>query len=84
MNLRYIVIWGLANNLAAEASLWVIRQTVAEHGTPEILNYEQGSQFTCTEYVNYLKEQGIAISMYGKGRALDKVYIERFWGAINY
>ena len=81
---RYIVGWGLANTLAAEASLGVIRQAVAEHGAPEILNSDQGSQFTSAEYVNYLKEQGIAISMDGKGRALDNIYIERFWRTIKY
>ena len=81
---RYIVGWGLSNTLAAEASLGVIRQAVAEHGAPQILNSDQGSQFTCAEYVNYLKDQGIAISMDGKGRALDNVYIERFWRTIKY
>lgn len=67
---RYIVGWGLSNSLAAEASLRVVRQAVANHGPPEILNCgDQGSQFTCLEYVGYLKEQGIQISMDGKGRA---------------
>lgn len=81
---RYIVGWGLANTLAAEASLGVVRQAIAEHGAPEILNSDQGSQFTCSEYVSYLREQGIAISMDGKGRALDNIYIERFWRTIKY
>ena len=81
---RYIVGWGLANTLAAEASLGVVRQAVAEHGAPEILNSDQGSQFTCSKYVTYLREQGIAISMDGRGRALDNIYIERFWRTIKY
>ena len=81
---RYIVGWGLSNSLAAEASLGVVRQAVADHGPPEILNSDQGSQFTCLEYVSYLKEQGIKISMDGKGRALDNIYIERFWRTIKY
>ena len=51
---------------------------MAEHGAPEILNSYQSSQFTRAEYIDYLKHQGIAISMDGKGRALNNVYIERF------
>jgi len=81
---RYIVGWGLSNSLAAEASLEVVRQAIADHGTPDILNSDQGSQFTCGEYVDYLKEQDIQISMDGKGRALDNIYIERFWRTIKY
>ena len=81
---RYIVGWGLSNSLAAEASLRVVRQAIADHGPPEILNSDQGSQFTCLDYVDYLKEQGIRISMDGKGRALDNIYIERFWRTLKY
>ena len=76
--------WGLSNWLTAEASLGVVRQAVADHGPPDILNSDQGSQFTRLEYVSYLKEQGIQISMDGKGRALDNIYIERFWRTIKY
>ncbi len=81
---RYIVGWGLSNSLDAQASLEVVKQAVATHGVPEILNSDQGSQFTCKEYVGYLKEKKIGISMDGKGRALDNIYIERFWRTIKY
>ena len=82
---RFIVGWSLANTLAAEASLGVIRQAVVEHGAPQILNSDQGCQFTCSpQYVTYLREQDIAISMDGKGRALDNFYIERFCRTIMY
>ena len=81
---RYIVGWGLSNTLAAEASRGVVRQAGAEHGAPEILNSDQGSQFTGAQYIDYLKYQGIAISMDGKGRALDNIYMERFWRTIKY
>jgi len=81
---RYIVGWGLSNTLDAEASLQVLRQAVAEHGEPEIINSDQGSQFTCKEYVDFLKEEQIRISMDGKGRALDNIFIERFWRTIKY
>ena len=78
---RYILGWGLANTLAAEASFGLIRQAMAEHGAPES---EQGSHFTFAAYVTYVRVKGIAISMDGKGRALDNIYIERFWRTIKY
>ncbi len=81
---RFIVGWGLSNTLDAAASLNVVKQAVELHGAPEILNSDQGSQFTCLEYVEYLKVSGIKISMDGKGRALDNIYIERFWRSIKY
>lgn len=81
---RYIVGWGLSNTLDAAASLAVVQEAVATHGRPEILNSDQGSQFTCSEYVDYLKSQDIRISMDGKGRAIDNIYIERFWRTLKY
>jgi len=81
---RYIVGWGLSNTLDAEASLQVLKAAVAEHGKPEIVNSDQGSQFTCQQYVDYLKGASIRISMDGKGRALDNIFIERFWRSIKY
>lgn len=81
---RYIVGWNISNTLAAESVLDVVKQAMAEHGKPEILNSDQGSQFTCSLYIEYLKAQGIRISMDGKGRALDNIYIERFWRTIKY
>lgn len=81
---RYIVGWGISNTLEAAASLQVVKDAVNEYGKPEILNSDQGSQFTCLEYVSFLKKEGIQISMDGKGRALDNIYIERFWRTIKY
>ena len=81
---RYIVGWGLSNTLDAASCLEVLRNAINQHGKPEIINSEQGSQFTCRQYVEYLKTKGIKISMDGKGRALDNIYIERFWRTIKY
>jgi len=81
---RYIVGWGLSNTLEAEASLSVLKQAIREHGKPEIINSDQGSQFTCEQWVTYLKEQKIQISMDGKGRAIDNIFIERFWRTLKY
>lgn len=80
---RMIVGWGLSNTLSNYSVMQVIKEAVKNHGKPEILNSDQGSQFTCKEYVGYLKQQDIKISMDSKGRALDNIYIERFWRTIK-
>ncbi len=81
---RYIVGWGISNTLDAEASLSVMRQAVKEHGKPEIINSDQGSQFTCEDWVEYMRTEDITISMDGKGRAIDNIFIERFWRSLKY
>jgi len=80
---RYIVGWGLSNTLDAENSLSVLGHAIAAYGTPEIVNSDQGSQFTCPGWVEYLERQGITISMDGRGRALDNIWIERFWRTLK-
>lgn len=81
---RAIMAWGLSNTLEAQASLEVVKQAIRTKGKPEILNSDQGSQFTCSQYVDLLKKEKIKISMDDKGRALDNIYIERFWRTIKY
>lgn len=81
---RFIVGWGLSNTLEAESSLNVLKQAIREHGKPEIINSDQGSQFTSELWVEYLKKQLIKISMDGKGRAIDNIFIERFWRSLKY
>jgi putative transposase len=80
---RYIVGWGLSNSLDSENSLEFLRQAIARHGKPEIINSDQGSQFTCENWVEFLKDQEIIISMDGRGRCLDNRLIERFWRTIK-
>lgn len=80
---RYIVGWNLSNTLNAECTLNVLKQAIKDCGKPEIINSDQGWQFTCPLWTEYLKEQGITISMDGRGRALDNIYIERFWRTIK-
>ena len=81
---RYIVGWGISNTLEAEASLAVMKQAVKDYGKPEIINSDQGSQFTCEEWISYLESEKIEISMDGKGRAIDNIFIERFWRLLKY
>jgi len=80
---RYIVGWGLSNSLDAENSLKVLREAISVHGKPDIVNSDQGSQFTCPAWVEYLEQQEITISMDGKGRCLDNIWIERFWRTLK-
>lgn len=81
---RYIVGWGISNTLDADATLSVLKQAIRDHGKPEIINSDQGSQFTCDQWVSYLKEEEIQISMDGKGRAVDNIFIERFFRSLKY
>lgn len=81
---RYVVGWGLSNSLDATYSHQVLTDAISRHGKPEIINSDQGSQFTCRDWIEYLKKESIKISMDGKGRALDDVYIERLWRSVKY
>lgn len=76
---RYIVGFAMSNTLEKTFVIETIRKSIKQYGIPEIMNSDQGSQFTCSEYVELLKEKGIKISMDGKGRALDNQCMERFF-----
>ena len=80
---RYIVGWGLHNSLHVENVIEVLEEAVKQYGVPEIINSEQGSQFTSPFCTNKLSGQGISISMTGRGRASDNIYIERFWRTLK-
>lgn len=80
---RYVVGWVLSNSLDAANCLTVLQKAIADFGKPEIVNSDQGSQFTRKGWTEYLKNQEITISMDGKGRATDNIWIERFWRTIK-
>lgn len=80
---RYIVGWGLHNTLQKENVKEVLEHAIVRHGKPEIINSDQGSQFTCPDWIEFLEKNEIQISMDGKGRALDNIWIERFWRTIK-
>jgi putative transposase len=61
-----------------------MKQAVKEYGKPEIINSDQGSQFTCEDWIEHMKEESILVSMDGKGRAIDNIFIERFWRSVKY
>lgn len=85
---RYIVGWSVSNTMEAEWVCAVVRDAVAVHGKPQIINSDQGSQFTSDQYQKLFKENGpchhVRISMDGKGRAIDNVFIERFWRTLKH
>ena len=81
---RYVVGWDVFNSLDAENSLSVLKSAIARYGKPEIINSDQGSQFTCALWTDYIeKEVEIIISMDGKGRAIDNIFIERLWRTVK-
>lgn len=76
---HYIVGFAISNSLEKAFVLQALNKAIKQHGVPEIINSDQGSQFTCKEYIQFLKDHEIKISMNGKGRALDNQRIERFF-----
>ncbi|NLD47823.1 MAG: IS3 family transposase [Clostridiaceae bacterium] len=82
---RFIVGWSLSNTMESEWVVNTLKVSIAQYGKPEIINSDQGSQFTSDEYVSFVKDlKTVKISMDGKGRAIDNVYIERFFRTIKY
>jgi len=81
---RVVVAWRLSNDLCVESCQETLLAAIENHGIPEIVNSDQGCQFTSEVWVNMLKEQGILISMTGKGRSNDNAYIERLWRSLKY
>ncbi len=75
---RYVVAWSLSNTLDTGFCIDALKSGLAD-AQPEIINSDQGCQFTSDDWINFLREWGIKISMTGKGRCLDNIYIERFW-----
>ncbi len=75
---RYIVGWALSNTLETDFCIDALKSGM-EFGMPEIVNSDQGSQFTSDDWIDFLREWDIKISMTGKGRCTDNIYIERFW-----
>ena len=81
---RRILSWRISNSLAADFCLEAIDAAFAVFGTPEIFNTDQGSQFTCDDFQKRLTSHGVRISMDGRRRALDNVFIERLWRSVKY
>jgi len=81
---RKVIDWELSTTLDTSFCVRCMKRAIIKHGTPEIMNTDQGCQFTSREWSNCLEGASITISMDGKGRWLDNVVIERFWRSIKY
>ncbi len=81
---RKILGYRISNSLNKAFCVELLEDTIAKYGIPEIFNTDQGSRFTSDEFTNILKIHGVKISMDGKGRALDNIFIERYWKSYKY
>ena len=81
---RYVTGWSLSNTMTAEWCANTLEQAIALHGKPDIVNSDQGSQFTSDVWIDCLKRHDVKISMDGRGRAIDNVFIERLWRSVKY
>ena len=81
---RTVLAWRLSNTLEASFCVAALREALECDGPPEIFNSDQGSQFTSVDFTDVLTEAGVRISMDGKGRWMDNVFIERLWRSLKY
>ena len=81
---RKALAWRLSNTLTTDFCLEALEEAMHKYGKPEIFNTDQGSQFSDADWIKRLTEAGIAISMDGKGRWIDNVFIERLWRSVKY
>jgi putative transposase len=80
---RYVIAWRLSNTLTADFCVECLQEAL-QYGKPEIFNTDQGCQFTSADFIKVLEDAGIAISMDGRGRALDNIFVERLWRTVKY
>ena len=81
---RKVLSWRLSNTMDASFCVEALAEALAQYGPPAIFNTDQGSQFTSLEFTQTLKDAGVQISMDGKGRWMDNVFIERLWRSLKY
>jgi putative transposase len=81
---RHVLAWRLSNTMDASFCIEALAGALARYGKPEIFNTDQGSQFTSFEFTDLLKDAGVAISMDGRGRYMDNIFIERLWRSLKY
>ena len=84
LHTRYVLNWSVSNTMNAHWCAEVLEETIQKHGIPEIFNTDQGSQYTSEAHTKVLLSNGIKISMDGKGRAIDNIFVERLWRTVKY
>lgn len=80
---RYVLSYRISNTLNADFCVDALREAL-KYGTPEIFNTDQGTQFTSQDFIEELKKRNISISMDGRGRCLDNIFVERLWRTVKY
>ena len=81
---RHVLAWRLSNTMDASFCVEALNDALARYGRPEIFNTDQGSQFTSLDFTGVLKDAGVMISMDGRGRCMDNIFIERLWWSLKY
>ena len=81
---RKVLTWRLSNTMDVAFRIGALAEALARHGRPEIFNTDQGSQFTRPRFTGALTEAGVRVSMDGRGRWMDNLFIERLWRSMNY
>ena len=81
---RAVLAWRISNTLHADFCVDALEEALRRFGKPEIFNTDQGSQFTSTDFTGVLKAHAIKISMDGKGRCMDNIFVERLWRSLKY
>jgi putative transposase len=81
---RQVLSWRLSNTMDTAFCTEALSEALAKYGKPEIFNTDQGSQFTSLAFTDALKDAGVAISMDGRGRFMDNIFIERLWRSLKY
>jgi putative transposase len=81
---RKVLAWRISNTYEAEFCVEALNEAILRFGPPEIMNTDQGSQFTSFAWTDCLKRAGVKISMDGKGRCIDNIFIERLWRSLKY
>lgn len=81
---RRVLSWRLSNTLDSDFCVQTLRDALRRWGAPEIFNTDQGAQFTSSAFIDVLKESNVRISMDGKGRCIDNIFVERLWRSLKY
>jgi len=81
---RRVLSWRISNSMEAVFCIDCLEDALRKHGKPEIFNSDQGSQFTSEGFTDVLKREGVIISMDGRGRAFDNIFVERLWRSVKY
>jgi putative transposase len=81
---RYVLSWAVSNSLESSFCVKALKQAIERYGKPEIFNSDQGSQYTSGHFREVLESNGIKISMDGRGRCMDNIFVERLWRSVKY